>query len=293
MEIRLLKYFLSVTEELHFTRASERLGISQPTLSQQIKLLESRLNTVLFHRNGANIELTESGKVLLKYVNRIFFELDQVKTELKELEGKSFGELRIGSSGNHLLYSSLIPFYKEYPNVKVSVYDLQTIKTIEKLLNSNFDLGVVLLPVHHPQIDVVPLYSSDLCVVVGESHPLSERKTVKLKELKKYPLFLYPEKFRIRKIISEYCETIGIKIDPVIELTDTHSLIRIATLADGITILPRIYVEDEENIPFKIIDIEDAMPSIEVGAIYRKGMKLSKAIQAFIFHLKEFYNQDD
>src|SRR5690625_5676813 len=97
MEIRLFRYFIAVTEELHFTRAAEKLGISQPTLSQQIRLLESRLDTTLFHRKGTRIELSESGKALLKHVNRIFFEMDQIETEISEIEGKNYGKLKIGS----------------------------------------------------------------------------------------------------------------------------------------------------------------------------------------------------
>src|SRR5690625_7407269 len=98
--------------------------------------------------------------------------MDQIKTEINEIEGKNFGELKIGSSGNHLLYSSLTPFHKEYPNIKVSVHDLKTIQTIENLISSSFDLGIVLLPVHHPQIEVIPLYTSELYVVVkiGRAH---------------------------------------------------------------------------------------------------------------------------
>ena len=292
MEIRLFKYFLAVTEELHFTRAAEKLGISQPTLSQQIRLLESRLETTLFHRKGTSIELTESGKALLKHVNRIFYEMDQIKTEINEIEGKNFGELKIGSSGNHLLYSSLTPFHKEYPNIKVSVHDLKTIQTIENLISSSFDLGIVLLPVHHPQIEVIPLYTSELYVVVNPFHPLSKVDSVRLKNIQKYPLYLYPENYYIRKTITEYSKTIGLTLNPIVELSDTHSLIKMATLDNGVTILPKVFLDQENDINFQKIPIENEMPEIEVGVIYRKGMKLSTVIQTFIFHLKEFYNQE-
>lgn len=293
MEIRLLNYFLSVTEELHFTRAAEKLGISQPTLSQQIRLLEDRLDTDLFQRNGATIELTEGGNILLEHVNRIFYELDQATTNLKELKKLDMGELRIGSSGNHLLYSSLKSFYKEYPGIKVSVYDLKTEETIENLRNSTFDIGVVFLPVHHSQIETIPLFTSDLCVVVGESHPLAQRETVYLTELQQYPLFLYPEKYLIREQIIDYCKTQDIRLNPIVELSDTYSLIKMSILSKGVTVLPRLYIETEKNLPYQIVNIADPIPKIEIGIIYRKGRKLSSAIQAFIYHLKDFYVDDN
>src|SRR5690625_7355859 len=99
--------------------------------------------------------------------------MDQIETEISEIEGKNYGKLKIGSSGNHLLYSSLPLFHKEYPNIKVSVHDLKTIQTIESLISSSFDLRVVLLRVHHPLFDLISLYISELYVVVILYHPFT------------------------------------------------------------------------------------------------------------------------
>lgn len=289
MEIRLLQYFLAVTEELHFTKAAERLGISQPTLSQQIRLLEERLDTVLFHRNGKKIELTESGHILLTHVNRIFFELDQAKTVIQELKGLNRGHLRIGCSGNHLLYSPLLSFHKQHPNIHVSVFDLETEKTIERLLHSEFDLGIVFLPVEHSQIETIPLFKSKLSIVAANNHPLVEKDTVHMEDLANYPFFSLPKQFIIRQAIDSFFKKKGLQLQPIIELSDTHSLIRMAILNNGITILPKLYTTYEENLSIKIINMADPMPIMEVGAIYRKGMSFSSAIQAFLHHLVNFY----
>src|SRR5690625_1058016 len=156
MEIRLLKYFLYVAEELHFTKAAEKLGISQPTLSHQIRLLESQLDTVLFDRNGKRVELTKSGQILVEHAKRIIYEIDKAKTNIKEIEKTEFAELKVGTSGNHLVYSTLLSFNKTYPNIKVSIFDVKMEETIQNILNASFDLGVIFLPVNHSLIDTIP-----------------------------------------------------------------------------------------------------------------------------------------
>lgn len=291
MEMRLLNYFLAVTEELHFTRAAERLGISQPTLSQQIRLLESRLDTVLFHRNGKKIELTEAGRILLEHVNRIFFELDQAKTIIQELKGLNRGELRIGSSGNHLIYSPLLSFHRQYPKIKISVFDLKTEKTVEGLLNSEFDLGIVFLPVHHPQIETIPLFSSELYVVLSNNHVLAEKDVIHLNELQEYPLFLLPEQYLIRQEVDLFGKKSGIRLEPIVELSDTNSLIKMSILNNGYTILPKLYADYATDLPKKLVKIANNVSVMEIGAIYRKGMIFSSAIQAFLQHLKDFYQK--
>src|SRR4051812_37770212 len=103
MEIQLLEYFMAICESLHFTKAAEKLRISQPTLSHQIKLLEDRLGTPLFERVGKKVFITQAGKCLLEHSERIFFELDQVDIKIKEIRGLQRGKLTIGCSGTHLL----------------------------------------------------------------------------------------------------------------------------------------------------------------------------------------------
>src|SRR4051794_39819780 len=134
MEHRLLEYFIAVCEELHFTKAAVKLGISQPTLSQQIQLLEHRVGSPLFHRIGKKTYITEAGQVLLKHSVKVFHELDQAQMAINELRGLQRGRLRIGCSGNHLLTSTILSFHRLYPNIELSVTELATAETKAGLL---------------------------------------------------------------------------------------------------------------------------------------------------------------
>ena len=129
MELRQLEYFLSLCQELHFTRAAEKVGISQPSLSQQIRLLEHEVGTPLFDRIGKKTALTESGKLLLKSTLNIFHELEQAQIAIKELKGLQTGSISIGTLltvENYLIPPTLLNFHRQYPAIKITVLGLRT-----------------------------------------------------------------------------------------------------------------------------------------------------------------------
>ncbi|MEK3936605.1 LysR family transcriptional regulator [Sporosarcina sp. FSL W7-1349] len=290
MELRLLNYFRVVCEVLHFTRAAEKLGISQPTLSQQIRLLEDRLDTTLFFRVGKRIELTPAGVILLEHVNQIFLEIDCASEKIEELKGLHRGQLRIGSSGNHFLYSPLLSFHEKYPKIKLSVFDFTSEEIVQKVLNSELDIGAIFLPVYHEQLQTIPLFSSKLSVAVSYIHPFSNRDSIYMHELQLHPLFLLPKHYLLRQTIDKHCLELGFTLNPIVELSDIYSLIRMTQLHNGITIVPEIYAKDVADLPIKLLNIVDSLPTNEVGLIFRKGNFTSSAVQAFIDHLTNHYN---
>ena len=286
MELRLLEYFITVCNELHFTKAAEKLGISQPTLSQQIKVLEGRVDVPLFFRSGKKIHITEEGKILLKYAKRVFSELDQAIVEINQLRGIQRGKLTIGCSGNHLLYPYMISFHEKYPNIELSIHDTTTKETINRILDRDFDLGIVYLPVEHTQLKTIRLFSRDLSVVVSNKHPFANKKEIQLKELQKSPLFLLQKKYLIRQDIDRYCEERGVFLKTLIELSDVESLLQMTILYNGITILPTTYLKSRSKKDLHIINIAD-FPKREVGVIYRNESHMSTTLKAFIEHLIE------
>ncbi|CAM2858901.1 LysR substrate-binding domain-containing protein [Paenibacillus sediminis] len=285
MEHRLLEYFLAVSEELHFTKAAEKLGISQPTLSQQIRLLEEELGTPLFQRVGKKNYLTQAGQILLNHTYRVFNELEQAKAEINGLKGMQRGKLSIGCSGNHLLTNSIISFHKEYPGIELSVIELATEETREGLLNNRLDLGVVFLPLKDEQLESIPLYQEELVLVVSHEHELAAEKSIKLEFLKDIPVILLPKKFLVRKMIDFYCNEIGVKLKPILEMSTLESLLQMATHNFGATVVPRSYMQNNQNNQVQLIPIVDPIPQKQIGVVYHKDTYMSSAINAFIHHL--------
>ncbi|WP_181351213.1 LysR family transcriptional regulator [Thalassobacillus sp. CUG 92003] len=289
MDTRLLEYFLAVSKELHYTRAAENLGISQPTLSQQIRILESRVGAKLFHQKGKKIFMTDAGKVLMERANRVFYELDQATKEIAEINELSRGRLTIGSSGNHLLHTSILSFHKLYPNIQLSIIDNTTEDTVANVLDFNYDLGVVFLPVQDDRLESRCLFTAELYIVCSRNHELASGPSIKMKELAKFRLLLLQTSYFIRRIVDHYCKESGIKIDPIIELSDLFSLLEITADNAGITILPKKYVEQMNDPRVTVIPISDPIPKKEVGIIYQKKGFMSSAGKAFIDHLLHNY----
>lgn len=285
MEFRLLAYFLAVCEELHFTRAAEKLGISQPTLSHQIRLLEKRLGTSLFRRIGKKTYLTEAGEILQKHCIRAFHELEQAQTAIDELRGVRRGRLRIGCSGNHLLTSALMAFHSQYPDIELSVTELATDETMDGLLSNRLDIGVVFLPLEDEQMDSIPLFDERLLLVVSSAHKLADAAFVKLDELRHIDLVLLQSKFLVRQMFDQYCIDAGFVPKPIMELSTLDSLLQMAARHIGGAILPGSYVAHVEDPSIRKIPIVEPVPHKTVGVVYPKEMFRYAVINTFIVEL--------
>jgi LysR family transcriptional regulator, cyn operon transcriptional activator len=289
MELRLLEYFLAVCEELHFTRAAEKLGISQPTLSHQIKLLENQLDTVLFQRSGKQIQITESGMILLEHSMSIFQKIKLAKLKINELKEMQRGKLSIGCSGNHLINSSIISFHDQFPKIELSVVDTTTEDSIEKTLTGDFDLAVTLLPVSNSKLVTIKLTESQFFVISSIENSLAQFDTIGIEQLQNLPLFLLQKNFMIRQTIDQYCKDIGTSLKPIVELSDVQSLLQMTIKNKGITILPSSYVQNIDPYRIKLIHLSNEIPKTDIGIIYPKNTFMSQPAEFFISHLVNNY----
>lgn len=287
MEHRLLEYFLAVCEELHFTKAAEKLGISQPTLSQQIRLLEHRVGSPLFQRIGKKIYITEAGEILHKHSRNMFHELDQAQAAINEIQGMQRGRLRIGCSGNHLLTATIIAFHALYPKIELSVTELATEETKERLLSNQLDIGVVFLPDEDERFHYMPLYNEQLRFVISDKHPLAQAKAIRLTDLAQLPVAMLQRKFYVRQMMDDCCEQSGFEWKPAIELSTLESLLQMAKNNVGGAILPQSYVDSIRSSGIRSIPIIDPIPQKDVGIVYRKDMFLCKTMDMFMKQLMQ------
>jgi DNA-binding transcriptional LysR family regulator len=287
MEHRLLEYFLAVCEELHFTKAAEKLGISQPTLSQQIRLLEHRVGSPLFQRIGKKIYVTEAGEILYKHSRNMFHELEQAQAAINEIQGMQRGRLRIGCSGNHLLTETIMAFHALYPKIELSVTELATEETKERLLSNQLDIGVVFLLDEDEQFHYIPLYNEQLRLVISDEHPLAQAKAIRLADLAQLPVAMLQKKFYVRQMMDDCCEQSGFAWKPAIELSTLESLLQMAKNNVGGAILPQSYVDSIPSSGIRSIPIIDPIPQKDVGIVYRKDMFLCKTTDMFMKQLMQ------
>ncbi|MED4400044.1 LysR family transcriptional regulator [Metabacillus fastidiosus] len=290
MELRQLEYFYAVCQELHFTRAAEKVGISQPSLSQQIRLLEHEVGTPLFDRIGKKTDLTEAGKLLLKYTSNIFHELEQAKISIDELNGLQRGTISIGTLltvENYLIPPALLNFHSLYPAVKISVFGLRTGDIQKQLLENKLDLGIVFLPMEGNELETISLYTEEMAFAVPIGHPLENQDTLSLEVLQTTPSILLPEQYFVRQLINNACKDLGFIPEPVFEITTVQSLINMVIDRVGVTILPKPCLEYLNDPRIRIIPILNADLARDVGIIYRKDKYLSAATRIFINTLRD------
>ena len=189
MELRHIRYFLVVAEEKSFTRAAQRLGISQPPLSMQIKNLEDEIGTELFYRSSHGAELTAAGQVFLNTVQPIQQRVDDAVSLAQQMANGELGQLRLGFTGtamlNPVLPHSIRLFQEQYPKVQLRLEEGNSLVLIDRLLNDQLDIALI-RPPHHVPIDIhiQTLMYEPLVVVMPLERMIDQQQEIQLKLLK-------------------------------------------------------------------------------------------------------------
>ncbi|MGR3279949.1 LysR substrate-binding domain-containing protein [Acaryochloris marina NIES-2412] len=194
MEIRQLRYFLAVAEELNFGQAAERLLISQPPLSRQIRQLEQELGVELFHRTKRKVELTAAGTAFLPEVRQV---LTQAETAIQVAQRASRGEvgrLVVGfeaSSTYDVIPTSLKQYRESFPDVDLEVYGMTTEEQFNALLKKHIDIGFMVSPVKDERFNIETILEEPLTVALPEHHPLTTQDQVQIQDLEHEPFITF------------------------------------------------------------------------------------------------------
>ncbi|MBB4822989.1 DNA-binding transcriptional LysR family regulator [Sporosarcina luteola] len=290
MELRQLEYFIAVCEELHFTRAAEKLGMTQPSLSQQIGLLEHEMGMKLFDRIGRRIAIAEPGIILLEHAYRVFHEIEQAKAAISELHGLERGSLKVGAlltAVNTILPPTLIDFHRKYPSIEIAVSGMRTDDIKAALLHNAIDIGVVYLPVEHPDLETIPLWKEELVLAMSIHHPLAGQPAVPLAVLNQTAAILLPPTYFLRQYVDKLCQKEGFLPDPAIELTTLESILMMVKRGVGVTILAKSYLHSLQQSDLCIAQIDHPAMEMEIGIVYRRNKHLCSASREFIDMLKQ------
>lgn len=291
IDFRLMEYFLGVCEELHFTRAAEKLGISQPTLSQQIGLLENRLGVQLFLRLGRKIYVTQAGEILRAHGEKILYELEQAKLELRELSGLRRGKLTVGCSGNHLVTPLVVSFHREYPDIELTIVDLRAEETLDRLVHNMLDVGLVYVSVTDDRFEIIPLFDEEFVLVTSVDNSLASLENIRFEEIQDLSMALLPRHYLIRQFIEKHCTASGIKIKPVLELSSLESLLQVVQTTSTVTILTKSYLSAVRTDSVRQIPFHNPIPLQPVGIVYLREAFVDPTMREFVRHLRDHYAQ--
>jgi DNA-binding transcriptional LysR family regulator len=243
MELRHLHYFIAVAEELHFSRAAERLKISQPPLSQQIRNLEDELGVKLFERTKRQVQLTEAGKVFLDRSYSVLAQLE-VAIEVTQRIGRGeVGRLAIGFVGSAtytILPDILRVFREQFSAVELRLHELTTAQQIQALHHKQIDVGIVRSAISEPGLSVECFLPESLVLALPETHPLSAQTKVSLSSLADESFILFPAKLGpvFYEQIVNLCQQAGFRLKVAQEAIQMQTIVGLVAAGLGIAIVP-------------------------------------------------------
>ena len=248
IELRHLRYFLAVADTLHFGQAAERLGMSQPPLSQQIRQLEDLIGARLFVRSHRRVQLTPAGDLLQERARAIVQQVETAMDEVQRAQRGEQGELHIGLTRatplSPQIPRSILRYRQQYPQVRLQLSEMNTLQQIDALLDGSLDVGIIRKRALPPELVAHSLFVDPLALIVHADHPalrrLPEQGTLSLRAFAQEPFVGFDRSVGagIHDQMIALCAAAGFTPRIVQEAGEASTLISLAAAGLGAAILP-------------------------------------------------------
>jgi DNA-binding transcriptional LysR family regulator len=292
MDLRQLEMLIAVAENRSFTLAGQQLHVAQSAVSRKIGMLEQELGERLFARVNKKVYVTPAGETLLRYARKVFQDLRNASLEISEITHLERGQFRIGAgmiACMYLLPPVLEKFRVLYPKIDLQVITGVTDALLPQVRNNSIELGVFTLPVQFPDVEVIPFCTEEMVVVASQKHPvLSKKKWIRATEIEQYPLIVFPEGARTRKVLDHFFEETGISPHISMEAENVATIKPLVKIDLGISIIPYPAVAEEtKRRELHCLRIRDYKLTRQVGLVYHKGDHQPKVLAELIRLFRE------
>jgi DNA-binding transcriptional LysR family regulator len=260
MELRQLEYFIAVAEEANFTRAAERVHISQSGVSAQIRQLEHDLGATLIDRSGRSASLTAAGAAALDHARAVLASVDAVRKAVDDVNGLIRGRLVIGmvtACTVTPLFEALAAFHLAHPGVEITLIEDNSDRLVERVRSGAADLALIGASGIAPLgLDALPIVSERLVAAVPPGHPLAGRARATLDEISAYPIVSMPKGTGVRTVFDQGCAAKGIRPDIALQASAPGAVADLAIRGLGIAILSESMVAGHDG-RLKALAIDD------------------------------------
>ena len=295
MELRYLQSLITVADEGSFTRASEKLFVSQPALSQQIRQLEEELGSILLDRVGRGVKLTSAGELFYRHAQRVFQELDEAKVALQELEGLQRGSLAVGvvqTINAYLIPQVVAQFANVYPAISLRIEEMPTAEIEEGLEEGRLQLGIGFTPPGNANINSEELFNEELVLIVSKEHELATQVAIKIKDLNEFPLVLLSKAYCTRRLWDKCAQQANIQPRIVAEMNTIGAIMGAVQYAKAGSILPKLALTHRHLAELVAISLREPTPQRSVGLLWRRNGYKCAATRAFSDIVKEFVEKE-
>lgn len=286
MELRQLRYLVTLSEERHFTRAAAREHIAQPALSQQIRRLEAEVGVPLVERTTRRVAMTAAGELLVARAHRILAEVEAAQDELGALVGVKGGRLAVGAlhtMGPVDLSLLLTSFHRNHPAVELTVREQSSEELAEMLRVDVIDLAFLSVTerIQSRGLELHPLMSEELVAVLAPQHPLAGRTGVRLIDLAGDPFISFRPGSRLRELLDSAAAGAGFEPRIALESNESRRIRSLVSGGLGVAILPRSDAAGP-GAPVAVARLVEPALTRDVTLAARAGRRHSPAAQAFL-----------
>lgn len=289
VELRLLHSFVAVAEELSFARAAERLHISQPPLTRQIKILEEELGFMLFDRTTRVVELTPAGKVYLAATHKLFAQIQKdIATAQRAARGE-VGELIISfeaSTANDLMANALQEFRNQYSGVELTLREMPTDAQVNALLERKTNVAFVIPPISDPAIAYHTVLREPLLLAMPSQHRFSERQSIAIEELADEPFIMSPRNKRcgLYDQVITICSLAGFNPRVIQEANEIQIMLSFISAGIGVSLLPA-HIKDLRKQGVVYSTVTPSSVAVDLAVAWRKD-DLSPTLAGFLHIIK-------
>ncbi|SFE58530.1 LysR substrate-binding domain-containing protein [Alteribacillus iranensis] len=292
MNLKQLEYFLEIEKEKSFSKASQTLHVSQPSLSKVIHQLEEELGIRLFDRSTRHLRITDEGKMMLIHAQQVIRAADDMKKAADDLIQRRKGSFLFGLPpviGSTLFPDVIADFRATYPDTDMQIIE-EGAKIMEaSLLEGNIDVGVAILPVASDLFDVRPLIQKHLLLIVAPDHPLAKEKKITMKELRHERFLMFQQGFSLYDRVREGCIEAGFEPTVIHESTQWDFLVEMAKKNLGVAFVPETLCEKMDMTEVGVIEVTDPALTWDLALIWRKNSYQSHATREWIDFVEESF----
>lgn len=285
MDFEQLKTFQLVSRLKSFSRAAEKLGVTQPAISAQVRSLENEVGARLFDREGGKVTFTAAGRLFEPFAEHCLQCHSHILAGVSELYQSPRGEISVSTNEAISLYvlpTVFAQFKKLYSRVHLSIVRSERTRTLEAVFSREVDFGIVSLPVKDSRLLIHSIHKDEVLLVTPPSHPLADREIVKLDEIIQYPLLMIKHG-RQREKINNFFNSKDLQPRVAMELESSELLKRLIGAGIGMGFLPHTNVAaDEQAGLLKTMKVEGMRVQRELAIVYRKDKTLTRAAHAFL-----------
>ncbi|MDA2809985.1 LysR substrate-binding domain-containing protein [Nocardiopsis sp. RSe5-2] len=292
MQFQQLAYFLAVAETRHFTRAAELCQVAQPSLSKQIRTLESELGTPLFSRARGNITLTPAGEALLPLAQRMVADMETARREVAELAGMRKGRVRLGATPSlcgGLVADALAGFHSRFPGIELGVEESGSRDLIRALGKGELDLALIILPLQSsdPAFVTTPILRENLVVVsAADAPPPTTGAGMRVTQLRDRPLVMFRRGYDLREATLTACRESGFEPRLAVEGGEMDAVLRFVEAGLGLAVVPSMVLKNRPGLRGTPLARPRLLRTIALA--HRKDVEPSNSAKAFRRHLMTY-----